>query len=84
MIELTQVAQLVHNDIVLKHRGKKQNFVIEIKISPLATGTPTGTVLFDENLPQWMCIVLVKVRESRVHERSGCFFMTQVVGTPPM
>lgn len=78
MVEDFEVAQLVHDDVVLQVCREKYNTVVEVEIFFGRTAPPSRGHVFDRNAVVRKAMH-VELAEPTVHKRTRRFFVGEVV-----
>ena len=79
MIELLQVAQLMHDDVVLEVFWQKEHLVTEIEIAQRRTASPAAARVADSNSVVGKIVDRIPLRKLHKHELSRLFLVCQVM-----
>jgi hypothetical protein len=79
VIELSEMAEFVDNDVVGDMRRQKRKLVVEIEILFLGTASPAGSLVFDRNALVCKIVVRVDYDKPRMNKRSRRFFMCEIM-----
>ena len=80
MIHFLQVAQFVHDQVVLQFGTEHDDTIAEIQVPLAGTATPFGHHVLNGDSVVGQLIMEVEVFEPFVDEFSGCFFVAEVMG----
>jgi hypothetical protein len=78
VIELAEMAKLVHDDVVAKRRRQERDVVIEIQIAFLRAASPSRSLVANADAADFEIIKLVVVRKSRSRQFPRLFFVFKI------
>ena len=82
VIEFTQVAELVHDDVIGNIGGQKYYFVIEIQVPFFRTAPPSRLVILDEYFADAELVHRIEMLYALVHQSARMFTHFHVL--PPI
>lgn len=75
MVELAQVTQLMHNNIVREPRRQKRQSIIEVNISRLRTTSPPTPLVSNSYFSVRKTIRFIKIFQPLFYQNSGLLFV---------
>ncbi len=79
VIELCQMTQLVHDQVVLQMWRKEYNAIVEIKIAQTRATSPAGLLITYCNTADAKTVCAIELRYTLMHKRARRFFVFEVV-----
>lgn len=76
---LPHMAELMHEDVVLKLFGEIDNAVVKGEIAFCRATAPPGLLISYGNGPVRVSVLLIELFESYVHKHTGCFQCLQIL-----
>lgn len=81
MIELPQMAQFVHDDVIDERQREKRELVMKIEIPLLRAASPTRLLIADSDTPDTKEPCCVVERDTLPNERARRFLVPEIVAS---
>lgn len=78
MIKLLQMAELVHDEVVLGLGWQSYDFPIEVEVAIARTAAPPGALIFDKYFVVREVVKLIEMRKSRMNKCASRFAICHI------
>ncbi len=79
MIEFLQMAEFMHDEVILHGSGEIDDLVVDADILPAGAAPPPGFLMTDRNPVQSKTIVSIVLRNSFRYQNTGFFFASKII-----
>ncbi len=79
MIELSEMAEFVDDDIISQSLRQKKQFIIEVQVALARTAAPTAFLVLDHDPIDLVAHRKIEIRHELAHQDQRGFFISMVV-----